>query len=150
MDWVKAHLALNHVSVIGTPFLALLLGWGWFRRREELVRLGLWWITIFSVISIALKFTGDFAAEQKGSDLAEVKRFVDRHEQSADQATAAVFLMGVAAGVALFAGRKRGRVPVWALAMTLLMAIGSGVMLARTAHLGGEITHPELRERPGE
>ena len=106
MDWTHLHLALNHVPVVGTPFLLLLLAWGWWRGSAEVTRLALWWFVGLAVLSIALKFTGDFAGEQAGPKLDPVRAFVERHEQSADQATTAVFLLGLSAALATFLGRR--------------------------------------------
>ena len=145
MDWVQIHLALNHLSVMGVPFLLLLFGWGWVRRDAALTRLALWWIAVFSGIAIALKFTGDFAAEQAQPRLEATWSFVKAHEKAADQATAAVFLLGIAAAALLYFGRTRGKVPPWGYTALFLLALAACLLLARTAHLGGEISHPELR-----
>lgn len=145
MDWIKVHLALNHVSVIGLPFLVLLLGWGTFRRSEVISRLAVGWIAIFAVVSIALKFTGDFAAEQAGPKLDPVRGYVQAHEQSADQATTGIFLVGVVAAVILFLFRGARPMPRWSLVLLLVLSVLTCLLLARTAHFGGEIGHPELR-----
>lgn len=148
MDWTHLHLALNHVPVIGTPFLLLLLVWGWARRSAEITRLALLWLVPFAVLSIALKFTGDFAAQESAGRLEPLRDFVERHEQAADQATTGVFLLGVAAGVALFLGRRGRRVPPWSLAAVLGIGLVTAGLLGRTANLGGQIGHPLLRQGP--
>ena len=145
MDWVKTHLAVNHISVIGTPFLLLFLAWGLARRQEAAQRAALWWIVLFAALSIALKFTGDFAAEQAAARLEGDKALVSRHEEAADQATTAVFVFGVVAGAGLFAARRGRAVPKWAALATLIAGLATTVMMARTANLGGQISHPELR-----
>lgn len=150
MDWVKIHLAVNHVSVIGTPFLTLLLAWGWARRTDAITRLAVWWIAIFSIVSIALKFTGDFAAEQAASRFDSARAHVNAHEQAADQATSAVFVSGLAAAVSLFLGRRGRKIPNWSLATTLILTLLTCALLARTANLGGQISHPELRRTSSE
>lgn len=139
------HLAVNHISVIGTPFLVLFLAWALARRQEVAQRAALWWILLFAALSIALKFTGDFAAEQAAARLDGDKAFVTRHEESADQATTAVFVLGIIAAAGLFAARGGRQIPKWAAAATLLAGLATAVMMARTANLGGQISHPELR-----
>lgn len=146
MDWVKTHLAVNHMSVIGTPFLVFFLAWALARKQEAAQRAALWWILSFAAISIALKFTGDFAAEQSASRLEGSKEFVSRHEQSADQATTAVFVWGLAAAAGVFAARGGRAIPKWALIATLAAGVATAVMMARAANLGGQISHPELRK----
>jgi hypothetical protein len=145
MNWVKLHLALNHVSVVGMPFLFLLLAWGIARNCDPIKRLAIAWIALFAVASIALKFTGDFAAEQAGPRLDPVRGYVNAHEQSADQATTGVFVVGLAAACSLYLSRAGRSIPKWSVALVLATAFLTCLLLVRTAHLGGHISHPELR-----
>lgn len=148
MDWVKIHLAVNHIAVIGLPFLLILLGYGLIRKIGLITRLSIAWIAIFSVVAIALKFTGDFAAESAGGKFDPVRATVNRHEQAADQATTAVFVLGLAAALACFLGRKSRPIPPWCLVLVVISGLFASILLARTANLGGQISHPELRASP--
>ncbi|MFT5492614.1 MAG: putative membrane protein, partial [Limisphaerales bacterium] len=106
MNWTHVHLALNHVPVLGSIFVALLLIAGFVKKSEELKRMSLWWFVVLTLLAIPIKFTGDFAFEaNEQSDWMETP-MATAHEQSADQATTGVFLLGIAAGVGLFLGRK--------------------------------------------
>ncbi len=145
MDWTQLHLALNHVPVIGFPVLLLLLAVGWFRKSEEMQRVLLWSIALLAIAAIAIKFTGDFAAEQSSEQFADVKAIVSRHEQAGDQATTAVFLLGLATGLSLFLARGKKVIRPWTLALVLLIGIATILLYVRTAHSGGQISHPELR-----
>jgi len=145
MNWTELHLALNHIPVIGVPFLLVLVGWGLLLRSGEIVRLAHGWLVLLSAVSIALKFTGDFAADQAKDRLAPAQAHVERHEQSADQATTGLFVLGVVSAVALFAGRRKPQPPGWAGILVLVVGLTTCVLLARTAHAGGQIGHPELR-----
>ena len=145
MDWLKVHLALNHVSVIGMPFLFVLLMWGIVRREDAIKRLAAGWIALFSILAIALKFTGDFAAEDAGQRLDPVRVYVNAHEKSADQATTAVFVVGLAAAMGVYLSRGARPMPKWSLALICITMLLACVLLARTAHIGGQISHLELR-----
>jgi len=145
VQWMQLHLALNHVPVVGGPFLLLLLAWGLFRSSAEILRLAHAWILLFAVISIGLKFTGDFAADSDKERLAPLRVWVERHEQSADQATTGLFLMGLSSAVGLVAGRRRENPPTWSTGITLGIGLLTSVLVGRAAHFGGQIGHPELR-----
>ena len=148
MDWTHLHLALNHVPVLGTPFLLCLLLWSWAGRQAVTLRLCLWLFVALAAASVAIKFTGDFAAEKvKGSPEFD-KTLIDQHEESADQATTAVFFMGIAAASALFLSRGERPTTHWSLGLLALMALATFALMARTANFGGNIRHPEIR--PGE
>jgi len=146
MDWVHLHLALNHVPVLGTPFLFGLLVWSWARGQAVTLRFCLWLFVALAAASIAIKFTGDFAAESLGKAKLNLDAaWIARHEQAADQATTGVFVMGIAAAVSLFQSRGGRRPPTWALTVLAILALATFLLMARTANLGGHIRHPEIR-----
>lgn len=145
MDWAHLHLALNHIPVIGVPFLCLLLAWGWWRKTNSLIRLALWWTVVLAALSIAIKFTGDFAAEQSGGHLDPVRSWVNAHEQMADRATTAVFFLGLSASLVLFVGRNGRTIPRWLPILVLAIGFSTAAMLGLTANAGGKIGHANLR-----
>ncbi len=145
MDWIQIHLALNHLPVIGLPLAVLLLLIGMVRRSQEVMRLALWAVALMAVAAIAIKFTGDFAAEQAPEKFAPVKELVLRHEQTGDQVTTSVFLLGLAAALALVLARKNRPVRVWTLLLVMVLGAATTVLYIRCAHAGGQISHPELR-----
>jgi hypothetical protein len=146
MDWVHLHLALNHVPVLGALFVGLLLICGMVKRSEELLRLSLWWLVVLMLVSVPIKFTGDFATEKVSDFPGTETAMIGAHEQAADQATTAIFLAGLAAGIALFQARKGKPVPKWGIIASLVLVLATFVLMARTANLGGQIRHPEIRE----
>jgi hypothetical protein len=148
MDWVQWHLALNHLPVIGVPMLVALLGLGWWRKSPEVIRLMLWSLTLLAAAAIAIKFTGDFAAEQTTQRLASLQDQVNRHEATGDQVTTSVFLLGLASALALFLSRRGSPQRPWTLALVLVLGLFTALLYARTAHSGGQISHPELRAKP--
>jgi len=145
MDWIHLHLALNHVPVLGTLFVCLLLVTAAVKRDESLKRLSLWWTVALMLISIPLKFTGDFAAEKPAKEPWFIETLVQVHEQAADQATAGIFLMGIAAILALVIARRARPVATWSLMLTLVVGLLTFALMARAANLGGQIRHTEIR-----
>ena len=145
MDWTHLHLALNHVPVLGTPFLLVFLLWSWVRRQAVTLRFCLWLFVALAAASIGIKFTGDFAAEKTGVLPGFDKTLIDRHEESADQATTGVFFMGVAAAVALVLSRRGSPMPAWSLGLLSGLALVTFALMTRTANFGGHIRHPEIR-----
>jgi len=145
MDWTHLHLVLNHVPVLGTPFLLGFLLWSWARGQALTLRFCLWLFVVLAAASIAIKFTGDFAAEKVGVLPGFDKVIIDQHEQSADQATTGVFFMGIATAVALFMSRGGRTAPKWSLGLLAFLALGTFALMTRTANFGGYIRHPEIR-----
>ena len=143
MDWPHVHLALNHVPVLGTVFLFLLLVVGLLKRSHEIQKLAFQGFVLLTIATIPIKMTGDFAAEKASSDWD--KALILKHEESADQATAGIFFLGVAALAGLIGSRKKSEFPVWAISLVLVLSLLTMVLMNRTAHAGGLINHPELR-----
>ena len=149
MDWVHLHLALNHLPVLGTPFVLCLMLWSWARRQAVTLRFSLWLFVALAAASVAIKFTGDFAVEVIGATPGFDKVLIERHEESADQAVTGMFFMGIAAAVALFLSRKGRKTPAWSLGLLALLALVTFILMVRTANLGGHIRHPEIRPAAG-
>ena len=147
MDWSQVHLALNHIPVVGIPILLLWLIAGWLRKSNEVTRLTLWALVAISIIAIAMKFTGDFAAEQSAQRLAPAQNFLTRHEEAGDQATTGVFFLCLSAALALVLSRQGRPVRAWTLVLVLLLGLIAELLYARAAHRGGEIGHPALRSK---
>ena len=145
MDWTHLHLALNHIPVVGVPIVTLFLAAGWWRRSDEVTRCALWALVLLSIAAIAIKFTGDFAAEQSAQRLVGAQEFVAAHEQNGDQATTGVFLLGLSAALTLFLSRRSRPLRRWTVAAVLALAIVAALLYARTANSGGKIGHRELR-----
>jgi len=145
MNWTHLHLALNHIPVLGTLFLALLLFAGWFKESRDIQRMAFCWMVSLMVISIPIKFTGDFAHEQNAESPWLIESYVTPHEQAADQATTGIFLSGILAAVALFKSRAGKEVPPWTTWATLFLAIITFGLMVRAANLGGQIRHTEIR-----
>lgn len=145
MDWPHLHLALNHVPVLGSLFVALLLVAGMVKQNEEVKRMSLCWFVSLTVIAIPIKFTGDFAYDTtKGASWMD-DHLTTAHEQSADQATTGIFLLGIVAGIGLFLGRKEKPMPKWIYPTVLALALITFALMARAANLGGQIRHEEIR-----
>ena len=144
MNWPHVQLALNHVPVLGSIFIFLLLVVGVCKRSDELKRLALQALLLLAVVSIPIKFTGDFASEQLADADAT---FVQRHEQTADQATTGIFITGLVALAGLIVSRRRKPVPAWATTVALVVTLATFLLLLRTAQSGGQIRHPEIRAR---
>jgi uncharacterized membrane protein len=145
MDWVQVHLALNHIPVVGLPLLVMMLVVGCWRKCHELIRLALWSLLVMAAAAIAIKFTGDFAAEQSGLRLAAAQDFVTRHEEAGDQVTTAVFVLGLLVAMGLWLGRGGRPVSRWTLLLVVSAGLVTCLLYARSAHTGGQISHPELR-----
>lgn len=147
LNLAHVHLLLNHIPVLGPLFGIGLLAWAIVRRNESFFRASLWTFVIVGLFTIPTYFTGEPAEHI-------LKRMglpgIDRHaiEEHQDAALFAFIALGVLALLSIFLLVRYRRAETtprgWAIA-TLLVALWAASVLARTAWLGGEIHHPEVR-----
>jgi len=140
----EMHLLLNHFPVI-LPItgIAVLLA-GLALRSAVVVRVAYCLLTAGALFAIPTYFTGS-PASSVVKNYPEISRLLIRdHRESGTISFALLGAMGLYSSVLLYVSFRR-KVPRVALGLLLLFAIASSVSVARTAHLGGEIRHEEVR-----
>lgn len=144
MNPAHLHLALNHIPVVATLLAAILLGVALWRRADGLLRTGAAVALGAALITAPVYLSGD-PAEEQVEDLSGVtEAAIERHEDAAGAAAGAVIALGIAAAACLLRYR-RAAVPRPAAAGLVALALVATALFARTANLGGEIRHPEIR-----
>lgn len=144
MNAPQVHLMMNHIPLIGVMFAALALAAGLLWRSGAILRLGLATLVLVALAGIPVFLSGE-PAEETIEDAAGVSHAtIESHEDSARPAMIGLELLGLVALAALFRSRGRTVAPRFA-ALLLVAVIALGGGLAWTAHLGGQIRHPELR-----
>ena len=145
MTAAHIHLALNHVPVVGIWFgiLALLLA---LRRGSgELKRFALVVFAVVGLASVPAYFSGQ-EAEEIVETLPGVEHDrIEEHEESGRIAAIAAGVLGLLAVALLWSFRSPRSLPGWAVGTTLVLSLVVAAALARTALLGGEIRHEEIR-----
>lgn len=141
MNWTHWHLATNHIPIIGTIFCLVFWVLVSIRRDWQGQRMVMWVIVFTALIGIAVKFTGEPAAEQ----LSGVDTYIKEHEDWADRATTGIFVWFLASGWGIWSLRAGGQMKrgVW-LCITI-SGIITMVLMGVTAYFGGRISHPEIR-----
>ena len=145
MNAAHLHLLLNHVPVIGVAFCLLLALYAFMRRSRELEATALWAFVLVAVLTVPVYLTGEPAEEIAESLPGVSEAVIEPHEESALLALAAVEVLGLLALAMLMAGRLGGGRPRWMFVMVLVLAFVASGMMARTANLGGQIRHTEIR-----
>jgi hypothetical protein len=144
MNWVHIHLLLNHLPVIGIVLVIPILAWGFGRRSEEVIRLGLVLLAALAAVTIVVYVTGE-PAEEAAEGLAGVSEsLIERHEEAALLATSAFAAIGALALGGLIRFRRRP-IPRRFAALVLALALIPAGMVGWTANLGGQIRHTEIR-----
>ncbi|MGK2858596.1 MAG: hypothetical protein ACSLFQ_15450 [Thermoanaerobaculia bacterium] len=148
MSAVEIHLALNHVPVVGYAGVLAILIWGLFRRSEEVQRLALAACVAVALITVAVYRTGEPAEDVAEKLPGVTHEVIEEHEEAAEYAFIASSVCGVAALLGLIFWKKPER-RLFAVRATVVLCIATAVMIGRTAMLGGQIRHTELRDGAG-
>lgn len=144
----QIHLMVNHFPVIGIVFCIGLLTWAWFKNDVSVQKLALIVVILTSLSVIPAYISGEPAEELLEKNLNSNEFYIERHEEAAEIALWGMGALGILATVSLTLVWRKNAVPKSMLSGTLFLAVLVFILLARTAHLGGEISHPEIRQNP--
>ncbi len=144
------HLLLNHLPVIGVLVGTLVLAIAVTRRNEDLTKVSLAILASAAALTIPVYLTGEPAEEIVEHLPGVSESLIKNHEEAAEIAAVTVAVLGtLCLGLLLYA--RRGRlIPRSAALGALLLSLAATVLLARAAHLGGTIRHPEIRASTAE
>jgi hypothetical protein len=145
MNYAHLHIALNHVPVLGSVFGMLLLAYASLRGSNEVKKVGLAVFVVSALLAIPVYLTGEPAEHMLGQVGGATDAIIEQHEESAAFALAGILVLGAAGlgGLVLFRGARP--VPNWFAAAVLIVSLASAGILLRTANLGGQVRHEEIR-----
>ena len=147
MDLAHLHLMLNHVPVIGVGFGFLILLTGVIARSKAVSGVGLALLVISAVAAIPVYLTGESAEEAVEHMPGVAGSVIDAHEDSAAISLSLTIALGVLAAGALFFSRIRAsRINGALVTGTILLSLITGTSMMRTANLGGQVRHTEIRD----
>lgn len=139
------HLLINHLPVEGAVLAALVLAAGLLTRWTSARPVGLALAVFAALTALPAYLTGDPAAHMMSPTPGWERALVNEHEDAAVWAAVTLGIAGVAALLTLWSGRGGRTAPRWMAPLTLALTVFACVVLARTAQLGGDIRHPEIR-----
>ena len=144
MNGVHIHLLLNHIPVIGMLIGLAVFALGVWRRNDSWTRLALGLFVVVAVASLATMLTGEGAEEAVERLPGISDAVIEPHEEAAELAAWASYLLGAVSLAGLIWVRGRALPRVFTVTVLPLVLLVAGLM-AYTANLGGQIRHTEIR-----
>ena len=147
MNGAHLHLLINHAPVVGLAFATAALAYALVVKHPAVRQLALLLTVVAGLSAIGAFLTGD-PAEDVAEKLPDVtKAMIHEHEDAADYALWTCQITALAALAALILPRARPQSTLSSklFVATLLLALFTDTVLARTAWLGGQIRHTEIR-----
>ncbi|HDS01848.1 MAG TPA: hypothetical protein ENO22_03255 [candidate division Zixibacteria bacterium] len=147
MSSAYLHILLNHVPVIGILIGLAILITGLVFKKALLIKTSLAMLLIFAVFAVPTYLTGEPAEEEIEHQPGVSEEMAHEHEEAAELAFIVSLIMGALALISLAVWKVRSKMPSWTVIATLLVAILSAALMLWTAHLGGKVRRPELRDQ---
>ncbi len=145
MNSVHVHLLLTHVPVIGAIFGFVLLAISIGIKSGQLYKVSIGIFLAVAVFAIPVYFTGE-GAEEIIEDLPGVEEhIIEQHEEAALVSLILIEILGVFSLVQLVLFGRTKSLPIWFAVASLVLSIFTAGLVARTANLGGQIRHTEIR-----
>ena len=141
----QLHLLVNHIPVVGFFGVVLGLAFAMWSPSQDIKRFVLVVTAIVGFSSLASYFSGD-PAEHVILGQPGVKRsLIEEHEDAAKFATILAVLTAVTASAGFFIQRKRPEFLNRSMTSVFMLSLLTAAAMAKTAHEGGQIRHPEVR-----
>ena len=145
MDASQIHLALNHFPLIVTFCGAALIAYAIIVRHLTILRVGIVFLVVATFTTIPTYLSGEGAEDIAESFPGVSEAYIHAHEESAELTIVLIGLQGIVSLTVLVLIRNKTEFPGLASIILILMSIFVFVAVGRTAHLGGQIRHQELR-----
>ena len=145
MNPAHLHIILNHIPVIGIPFCAALLIYGFLSKSEEVKKVSLLAFIIIALLTIPTFLAGN-AAEDVVEHLPGVTdELIESHEEAALIGLIATLILGAISFAIFFLSKRMSRITRPLSMLLLILSLVVSGWLAWTANLGGDIRHTEIR-----
>ena len=146
MNFTHIHLYLNHLPFIGLMFSFGFLFYFLIRKNYDMVKIFLYIFVFLTVLTVPVFLTGDPAGETVKGITGIDESLVDSHEDAAWISFSLMIATGLLAVVGIVMIKKSKSMITWFRFSLLIVALACIISLGRTASLGGDIRHPEIRE----
>jgi hypothetical protein len=138
------HLAINHIPVIGVPFAFVLLAAGLMRKSRDLTQAGFVVLILIGLGAYPVVKTGGMAARVVHDLPGVTHEMIHEHAEAADFGFWGAVGLGVLSLIGFWVTAKSQAIPKALVGVALVGALWLSTVMARVAHLGGLIRHPEI------
>jgi len=148
MNFAHLHIVLNHVPSIGTTVGVVLLIASFYKKSDRLQKLSLEILVLMALVALPTYVSGNAAQQILRARTDIPKGLIEAHQNSAMLTLILLIFTGTLAWFGLWQFRRFARPGSALSTATLVFSILTAALILRTANLGGDISHPEIRS-PG-
>jgi len=145
MNFAHLHIVLNHIPSLGTVVAVGLFILSLVQKNDNLKKLSLELLVIMALLTIPTYMSGN-ASQRIIQDRTEIpKSLIEMHQNSAMVTLFLMSVTGTLAWLGLWQIRRYSRPVFWNTSAILIFSVLAAVFILRTANMGGDISHPEIR-----
>lgn len=145
MNAAHIHLMVVHLPVVLCPLVLVLLAWGQLRHNDVYLRQGYTILILCAAAGVVAFYSGPSAFELLQEKLVAERDLVEDHAAIARAAFIVTLVGGVLALQALLQFAQEEPPARWLRTTILMTTLLACYLMAWSAHLGGQIRHPEVR-----
>lgn len=145
MDATHIHLILTHFPIVGTIIGTGILTYGYFSKRNDIIKVALVTFVLMALVTIPVYLTGE-ESEETVEHLAGVsERLIENHEELAEKAILFMGLLAVLSSMSFLAVLRQFSFAKTITLITLIVSFVTFGIFAQVGNLGGQIRHSEIR-----
>ncbi len=149
MSQAHIHLIVTHLPIFGSLLGTLVLIYGLFTNSIQ-TKIASFLLFIISAIGAGIAYlTGEGAEEAVENIQGISENIIEQHEDFAMFALVSLIILGVSSLLAIIVANKNNILSKSTTMATLVIAIVSFALVARTGYLGGQIRHTEISSSTG-
>jgi uncharacterized membrane protein len=146
MNYPYVHLVVNHIPIVGNGLALFLLLLGYVKKNMEFKKAGLWILVASAFAAIPAFISGHRAADIVGELPGIAKDFIGAHEEAAEKAAIAIWVLGALSFIGLWLGKNSREIPKFLMILILAGSLVTGALMGYAANLGGQIHHEEIHK----
>ena len=145
MNLAHVHIVINHIPSLGTVVGVCLLVFSLMRKNDNLKRISFQVLVAMALMALPTYMTGNAAQQILNTKSDVTKALIEEHQNAAMWTLGLMTITGVFAWFGLWQFRRFSRPGSMNNAAVVIFSLMTAVAILRTANMGGDINHAEIR-----
>jgi len=145
MNLAHVHIVINHIPSLGMVVAACLLVFSLLRKNDNLKKVSFQLLVAMSLMALPTFMSGSAAEAMLRNSTDATKGLIQEHENAAIWTLTLISITGTFAWFGLWQYRRFSRPGIGNTAIVVILSLMTAAAILRTANMGGDITHMEIR-----
>jgi len=146
MNLAHVHLVMNHVPSLGTAVGAALFVFSILKKNDSLKKISLQVLVAMALLALPTYMTGNAAQGILNTKSDVTKGLIEAHQNAAMWTLGLMTITGTFAWFGLWQFRRFSSPGFGNTTAVLIFSLMAATAMVRTANMGGDISHAEIRE----